>query len=173
MSLSPADVREVEFVISRRGYDEKQVDDFLDLVVLALEERDAALAEAAASRTEASQHSVVDLFSMAQRSAEQHVAVAEAAAEELVAKAHQEAAQVIASAQHDAARLRATVQVEYAAEVDELRRERDRVEGQLEEQRQLLGRTRAELEHYLGKVFDAVRSGEAAPSGPHAVPRSA
>ena len=176
MQLNPVDVREVEFVLARRGYDEKQVDDFLDRVVEALEERDAALAAATAAPPTAAQApsgSVVDLFAMAQRTAEEHVAAAEAAAEELLTQARHEATQTVATAQREAARLRAAAHVEQAAELEELSRERDLLERRLTELQQLLGSTRAELETYLGRVFDAVRRADGDAPGPHAVQLSA
>lgn len=173
MSLKPVDIREVEFVLARRGYDEQQVDDFLDLVVEALEERDAALAAASAAPKTAGQapsSSVVDLFAMAQRTAEEHVAAAEAAAEQLVAQARHEAAQTVASAQRETARQRAAAQVEQSEQIGELSREQDRLERRVAELQQLLGSTRAELETYLNRVFCAVRGADGAASGPHAVP---
>jgi DivIVA domain-containing protein len=176
VSLKPLDVREVAFQSARRGYDEKQVDDFLDLVVVALEERDAALEAAkAASPSAPGPHApdVVDLFAMAQRTAEEHVAAAQRAAQELLTKARQAADSSIADAQREAVQLRAAAHHEQRTELEELRREHDRVERRLAEMQQLLASTRAELETYLTTVLQTARATHGDASGPHAVPRSA
>lgn len=191
MSLGPADVREVEFTLARRGYDEKQVDDFLDGVVAALEERDAALAAArqrtgspapgavpgAAAGTAGTEprdrhrRDAVDLLALAQRTAQEHVAEAEAAAAELLATAGREAEVVTAAAREEAERLHADATVQHREALDSLHRERHDLEQRLADLRRLLEKSRTELETYLGGLLAVVREPETgSPARPRALP---
>lgn len=187
MSLGPADVREVEFTLARRGYDEKQVDDFLDGVVAALEERDAALAEArqrtgspapgGAAGTAGTEprdrhrRDAVDLLALAQRTAQEHVEEAEATAAELLATARREAEVVTAAAREEAERLHADATVQHREALDSLHRERHDIEQRLADARRLLEKSRAELETYLGGLLAVVREPETgSPARPRALP---
>ena len=129
MPLTADDVRNKQFDPSRlvrRGYDESQVDNFLDEVVAALGERDARIdtlqlaltggpdptaathpvpAAAASEPAPAAPEAATALLALAQRTAEEHVAAGDAAAAETVAKAEREATATLTAAQAEARRL--------------------------------------------------------------------
>ena len=180
MSLSADDVRRAEFSLARRGYDEKQVDDFLDLVLVAIEERDAALAalpspvppaQVVAFGPDDAPERAVDVLSLAHRTAREHVAAAEAVAEELLERARVDAAALAAAAQEDSARRLAEAQERHLEALDGLRAERQRLEQQVPELRRQLERSRSELESYLRGVLAAASDSSAEGfSGPRALP---
>lgn len=172
MSVQSADVRAVEFRLARRGYDEQQVDDFLDRVVTALDERDAELGDlrrqvAADPSPESPMdglaerpHSAVDLLALADRTAQEHVAAASAAAAEVLAAARQEAAAVTAAAEAEADRLRAQAQAQHNDALGTLHGERRRLEETVSELRRLTAQSRSDLEAYLSGLLDVVRDRE-------------
>ncbi len=176
MSVESADVRAVEFRLARRGYDEQQVDDFLDQVVTALDERDAALADlrrqlaaqpppvsapqARRDDSEEAPHSAVDLLALADRTAQEHVAAAQAAAAEVLAAARAQATEITAAAEEESARLRAEVDAQHKDALGTLHLERRRLEDTVSELNRLSEQSRAELEAYLTGVLGAVRERE-------------
>lgn len=185
MSVESADVRAVEFRLARRGYDEAQVDDFLDLVVTALDERDAALAalrgqlaaqpqpvsapQARRDDSEEAPHSAVDLLALADRTAQEHIAGASAAAAEVVATARAQATAITAAAEEEAAALRAEMEAQHKDALGTLHRERRRLEDSVSELRRLTEQSRGELETYLTGLLGVVRGREEA-WGPRSLP---
>jgi DivIVA domain-containing protein len=175
--MTPHDVRMKQFNPSglvRKGYDETEVDDFLDEVVAALSERDATIdrqaeriasleRDAATQRSErpdadagsaaSSPETVTTLLAMAQRTAEDHIAAGAAAAAASRAEAERAAAETTGAAQAEARRL-----------LSEAETERRRLLADLqEEQRQLATatgalRTNAERarEHLTAYLQDAL-----------------
>jgi cell division initiation protein len=176
MSLTPRDVRDAEFSISRKGYNEAEVDDFLDRVVQALEERDAALAEATApgpatarggdpepSRDYADGEATgpaTELLALAHRTAREHLAAAETSAGQVLAQAREEAAATVAAAHDEALRLCAAAEEEHRRVTESLEHDRHDLEQRLVELRRLVDDTREELEDYLTRVIDTVRSAD-------------
>jgi cell division initiation protein len=183
MSLSPADVRGVEFALARRGYEERQVDDFLDQVVAGLEERDEALAnakrqsavggpeETLGSGSEAAHgaQTALDLLALADRTAQEHLAAADATAAEVLATARQEAAAMTADAKQEADRLRAEAEAQHRDALRALHRERRRLEERVGELTHQLEQSRSELETYLTGLLETVQNRESG-TGPHALP---
>lgn len=191
MSLTPTDVRDVEFALARRGYDEQQVDDFLDLVIVELEERDAELAEARHSRPagkvgtaaattdpeseepeqgDPQPQGALQLLALAHRTAREHVAEAEAAATKVLETAREEAASVVAGARDEADRLRADAIVQHRDALESLHRERHSLEQRLVELRRLHEQSQAELAAYAERLLAVVREpGTAQASRPRVV----
>ena len=184
MLLTADDVRNEKFALAtltRKGYDEGDVDDFLDRVVGAIESRDAtiaglqrnhaALAQELALVHQTSQagttaapppaspepNAATDLLALAQKTALEHVAAARTEAAEIVADAEREARRTHADAQEEVRRS--------VKELENQRREivvaRRREQQELDEARAALRasgeQARTQLEAYLTGVLERVR----------------
>jgi cell division initiation protein len=128
MSLTSDNVRTQEFTRARRGYDESEVDDLLDEVVAALDERDAQIAELRTRISTADQEladarraegpaapttsaqpgpdAVAGLLALASRTADEHIAAAQEEAQRVVADAEQQRNQILGELQHEQQRIR-------------------------------------------------------------------
>ena len=108
MPLTSNDVRNKRFGarIARRGYAEEEVDDFLDEVVAALDERDATLGDLRDLLTAAERELATAQRDIEQRASERtHASTTPEAAAELLAIAQKAAAENVATAQAKAAEL--------------------------------------------------------------------
>lgn len=180
MSLYSQDVREKQFTEAGRmdrGYDEREVDEFLDDVAAALDERDGVISElrrqsaAVASRSSVASggpEQVTILLELAQRTADEYVARASETAEEAVRNGRREAESALDEARREAAGLVAGARGEAERLLDEARLEAARIRAtsadarrritDAEEELAALGeRARGELEALLVRVLDIVQ----------------
>lgn len=181
MSLGSNDVREKQFSPARRarrGYDEGEVDDFLDAIVAALEERDATVADlgerlAAADRAgypesprlpsagtgtaQPRAGGIVDLLALAQKTAEEYVAAAETEAAETLCTVRRDAEEVISAAHAEAARLLAKAERERAGVLETLLDEQRQITEQNQELLAAGERARVDMEAFLLDVLSRVQ----------------
>ena len=143
MDVTPKDINEKQFRDAWRGYNQEEVDDFLDRVAEAVEttqrENEALRGrnlelEQALSTTREAEEMLKKTLVTAQRAAEEAIAKAKAKAEQLVSEAearargaNEEARKIIEAAESDANRK--TIEIE--AEAKERRRDLDAAIGRL------------------------------------------
>jgi DivIVA domain-containing protein len=168
MPLTPEDVQNKRFTTVRfkEGYDEEEVDAFLDEVeaelrrLLAEKESGPAPAPApAAAAEEEPNEAALRTLLLAQRTADDAIAQAKA-----------EADQIVAQAKVRASTIESEARAQHASAVAELERERGGLAAQIEELRAFEQEYRARLKAYLeGQLRDLEFRGLAVPSGPPSV----
>jgi DivIVA domain-containing protein len=157
VTLTPEDIERQEFKERFRGYDQDEVDRFLDRVAARIAEltkergelsRRVREAERQAAEGSEAEHLLRRTLVAAQRTADETVAEARSQAEQALSDAREEAARLLSDARRDAAALatQATAQAtQVRAAMDELRRfqgeYRERVRQVMTEQLTLLERT--------------------------------
>ena len=165
MTLMPDEVRQQVFANSRKGYDELEVDAFLDVVVTALEERDddilrlRAQLEAkddetggAHSALAAASHSATQLLMVAQATADECIAAGKADAAEALRLARQEAQGIL-----EAARSFASQTESRRREVlGSLMYEQQRLQESISEAIVSRDQVRADLENYLTGILSKI-----------------
>lgn len=161
MPLSPIDVTQQTFRVSLRGYDESEVDDFLEEVVSSMKEYDQRLRDAD------ERVSVLEDQLQANRETEDAMrrafVAAQRTADEIVAEARVEGERIVAEANAEA--------VEVSAEK---MRERDDLQAELATLRSTVAEVKSRLEalargmlpdlEALGSQFDAAPSEPSRPS---------
>jgi DivIVA domain-containing protein len=157
VTLTPEDIERQEFKERFRGYDQDEVDRFLDRVAARIAEltkergelsRRVREAERQAAEGSEAEHLLRRTLVAAQRTADETVAEARSQAEQALSDAREEAARLLSDARRDAAALatQASAQAtQVRAAMDELRRfqgeYRERVRQVMTEQLALLERT--------------------------------
>ena len=131
MSLTPVDIRHTEFKTSIRGYDKKQVDDFLQTAVETLEcllrektdlQRKVEALQEEAEQVREMKSAMTEALTLAQKTAEEVRSAAHKQAEMILKEAEQERVRMTADAQRDAEK--------YRTEVALLEATRDRFESE-------------------------------------------
>lgn len=168
MPLNPEDVRNRRFKTSFRGYDEEEVDTFLDEVEVELtrlladnenlRERVASAPPPAQPVASEAEEMLRRTLLLAQRTADETVAAAQAEAERLVTEAHTSAAQTIQAAESQA-----------AASIGDLERRRQALEQQIEGLRAFEREYRTRLKAYLESQLRDL-DGRGAPAAPATPP---
>ena len=180
MDLTPQLLNDVAFHEAKKGYDTKEVDDFLERLAVALERKEAQLHEArsrvesaeariedaerraAAALAKASETSDADdtlkrTLVLAQRTADAAIKEAEEQAARTLASAQDQAARLLADAQEASSRARAEAETEARRAQEEARA---RVLAELREleaaRDQIHGDVEA-LEHHLGAQRDRLQ----------------
>jgi cell division initiation protein len=193
MEVTSRALREVEFREKLRGYNQDDVDEFLERVaegVDALHERlrqaleraaraeQAAKAAAASAQESSSSEPGVDddtlrrTLILAQRTADMAVKEANEKAEEILANAQNEARQLVADAQESARRMSQESARELKAEMTRLEEMRDRLAADVEALRQHVQSQRAQVAQALSGALKWLEENLPAP-GPGPVLRSA
>ena len=184
MEITPREINEKQFRDAWRGYNQEEVDDFLDLVAETLEgtqQENAALRgrnvelEQALATTRDTEEMLKKTLVTAQRAAEEAIAKAKAKAEQIVTEAekrargaNEEARKIIDSAEEDARRARQDEERKGEAK----RRELDAAIGRLSSYQSDL---QEKLRNFLGEQQQALESlaAQEPPSagGPNGKPR--
>lgn len=141
MPLTPLDIQNKEFRRAFRGYDEEQVDDFLDEITRDFE---AALSECKGLRQELSKAmGELERYRSMEETLKGTLVTAQQAAEDVRASARKEADLIIREAQMKADRMIADAR----AAVDQIRREFEETQKQVEYFRsKMRGFLKAQLE---------------------------
>src|SRR4051794_8326505 len=184
MPLTPEDVQNKRFstVRFKEGYDEEEVDAFLDEVEAELrrllgENSDLrshpAAAAPAAAPVAAAPAAPVQPAAPAEEPSEaalRTLLLAQRTADEAIAQAKQEAEQIVASAKVRAASIESEAQTQHAQAMGGLQRQRSTLEAQIEELRAFEREYRTRLKAYLeGQLRDLdAKSASVAPSRPAA-----
>ncbi len=170
MTLSAETLRKIEFREGWRGYNQVDVDVFLEEVAAGVEELHASLAEAKARAERAEQRigapgatpetdeTVRRTLTLAQRAADLVVGESKAVAERIVADAHVQATRIGAEAQSDAAAARRSAESEAAEAIAKRQREAD---AEHHQQLSLLAAKRDALDNELAlrrRELDDVRT---------------
>ena len=180
-SLSSEDVRNQAFSAAKRGYAEGEVDDLLDEIAIALDERDAAierLNEGLAQKEESRNASVADgidatahaareeraeavttLLAIAQRTADEHIADAHAAAAEIRASAQREALLTTSTADAEASRVLADAEMQRRRVLGEVQHERQRVADSGAAHKIAAEHAMAELEGHVAQLLATMQGG--------------
>jgi len=187
MYLLPNDVRSKQFSIGRKGYRESEVDEFLDSVIAALEERDTLIDNLRSSATAPEfSHTASDvsihnsqpqqdftgtetatrLLSLAERTAEQFIADAETRAIETLSAAEARAQEITTTAEAAAATVINEAEAERRQILGNLRYEQHQLHEALDEIQSAGAQARADLEEYLTVLLVKVRD---RPSGPSSI----
>src|SRR3954451_1255913 len=189
MPLTPEDVQNKRFTTVRfkEGYDEEEVDGFLDEVEAELRRllgeneqlrrapkpaaAPAPVAPAApaapAAPEEQPQEAALRTLLLAQRTADEAIAEAKAEAAQMSASAKAEADQIVSSARMKAAALEAEAQQQHAAAVADLQRQRNALEAQIDSLRGFEREYRTRLKAYLeGQLRELESQQSAAPAPP-------
>src|SRR5689334_6844775 len=158
MDVSPQHLREVVFKQAWRGYDEDEVDDFLDQVAAGIEGLQQQLRKAQERALDADQRAVEaaqaddDLrrtLLMAQRAADLAVQEAEQNAARTVAEAERESRRLVADAEIEARRVRSDSERELRREIDELNAEKRRLQNEIGTLQQYVDLTKGRLRDLL------------------------
>lgn len=193
MTVSSADVRNKQFSLGRKGYRESEVDEFLDAVIEAIDERDVLIESLrSTASTEVSQpgsqsrpddttevgpsptETVTRLLSLAERTAERYVADARTTAEETVREAERRAEQIIGAAETKAAGMLAEGEAEHRRVLGDLRYEQHRLDDAVRELKAARSHARADLEEYLTALLvklqeSSIGEGQEPSIGPSAI----
>src|SRR4051795_2675179 len=184
MPLTPEDVQNKRFstVRFKEGYDEEEVDAFLDEVEAELrrllgENSDLRSHPAAASPAAPVAAAPVPQAQPAPPAEEPSEAalrtllLAQRTADEAIAQAKQEADQMLASAKVRASSIESEAQAQHAQAMAELSRQRSTLEAQIEELRAFEREYRTRLKAYLdSQLRDLESRGTAAPTRPPGSP---
>ena len=186
MPVSPQRIRDTRFKSSRRGYDQAEVDSFVEEVAAALESAQneatameararAAVARlqelsqqapesAAPERAAESVHPTVDesetisrALVLAQRTADVTVAEAQAEADRVIAAGREEAAKSIEDARAEARRAGESERVQVEGEVQALLARRDFLESDVDHLEQYLLAQRERITEVAGQLSDIVQ----------------
>jgi DivIVA domain-containing protein len=169
MTLMPDEVRQQVFANSRKGYDELEVDAFLDVVVTALEERDddilrlRAQLEAkddetggAHSALAAASHSATQLLMVAQATADECIAAGKADAAEALRLARQEAQGILEAARSFASQAIDETESRRREVLGSLMYEQQRLQESISEAIVSRDQVRADLENYLTGILSKI-----------------
>jgi cell division initiation protein len=146
MEITAKEIEEKKFHDAWRGYDQNEVDDFLDRIavaIVALERENESLRER-----------VLDLDQKVEAGRESEdmlrktLAGAQSAAQEAIATAKQRAEEIVADAEERAARAREELRVRVETAEAEVRRRTDEIERQQEERRRTIQESVDRLEAY-------------------------
>jgi DivIVA domain-containing protein len=187
MNLSSDDVRNKKFSLGRKGYRESEVDEFLDSVIAAIEERDtlvnnlrssSAAPEPRQTAPDVSGHdnhpqqsasadieTATRLLSLAERTAEQYIADAETHAAETLSAAEDRAKEITTAAELAAATVLHEAEAERRQILGNLRYEQHRLHETMNEIQAARSQARADLEEYLTDLLVKVRDASGGPSG--------
>ena len=186
MPLSPQRIRDTQFKASRRGYDQGEVDSFVEQVAAALEtaQNEATAMEARAraavarlqelsqqsadapapERADGEVHPTVDesetisrTLLLAQRTADMTVAEARAEADRLIAVGRDEAAKMVEDARADARRAGESERVQVEGEVQALLARRDFLESDVDHLEQYLLAQRERVTEVAAQLSDIVQ----------------
>lgn len=144
--LTPADIHDQEFTRSFRGYDEDEVDDFLDKVIGDYEQ----LFKENADLTEQNAQGSKDLekYQQIEKSLHDTLILAQSKADEVVSKAQQEAAALLASAHEEVK----TLQEAARQKCDALRQQAEQdAQRELERNQEQLTETQLKYEAIVKK----------------------
>lgn len=167
MVLTPGDIEAQVFREKFKGYDQDQVDSFLDRVAADLtelvRERDEAIermkrVEADAAESIEAERLLKRTLITAQRTADETVAEAVAQAQSTIAEADHRAAQTVADAEARAADIVQEAERRAADLVTQARREAESRSLAAEEQIQQVRRAVAELQRFRTEYRDRVRA---------------
>ncbi len=167
MTLTPADIAAQVFREKFKGYDQDEVDRFLDQVSDRIaeltKERDelrerVAAVEAAAAESIEAERMLKRTLVTAQRTADEAVAEARAQAGATTAEAQRRAAETVELAQRRAADIVADAERRAAETVLAARREADRAEDRAREERAAIARAVAEVQRFRAEYRDRVRA---------------
>jgi DivIVA domain-containing protein len=175
MPLTPDDVQNKRFstVRFKEGYDEEEVDAFLDEVEAELrrllsENQSLDRAGAASAAQEVAPSPAATPAEEPNEAALRTLLLAQRTADEAIAQAKGEADQIVAQAKVRASSIETEAQQQHASAMAELQRQRGSLESQIEELRTFEREYRTRLKAYLeGQLRDLERS-TAAPAGPSA-----
>ena len=177
MPLTPEDVQNKRFTTVRfkEGYDEEEVDAFLDEVEAELrrllsendELRRAPKPVAAPPPTPAAPVAPPRAEEQPQEAALRTLLLAQRTADEAIAEAKAEAEQIVGAARMKASALEAEAQQQHAATVADLQRQRTALEAQLDSLRGFEREYRMRLKAYLeGQLRELESQPSAAPAPP-------
>src|SRR3954447_15759780 len=191
MPLTPEDVQNKRFTTVRfkEGYDEEEVDAFLDEVEAELRRllgeneqlrrapKPAAPPAPAAPTPppaaappvpeEQPQEAALRTLLLAQRTADEAIAEAKAEAAQMSAAAKAEAEQIVSAARMKASAMETEAQQKHASAIAEIQRQRNALESQIESLRGFEREYRTRLKAYLeGQLRELESQQSAAPSSP-------
>ena len=167
MDLTPADIHEKQFHDQWRGYNQREVDDFLDRVAEAIDRLQRENADLQTRVTEldqamAASRDTEDMLKKtlvtAQRAAEQAIASAKHKADELVANAQEQVKRSEAESRDRLARTEAESRRRAAEAETELDNKRRNLDGSIEKLRAIEGDTRQRLKAFLEQQLRALES---------------
>lgn len=167
MTLSPDDVRSKQFSLARKGYRESEVDEFLDVVIDAIETRDATIATLKASANPETHtregglpfvsEAATRLLSMAETTAAQYTADAAAQAAETLNAAELRACEITSAAEATASRVLQDADAEHRRVMGNLHYEQNRLQEAMNEIRAMDTEARSDLEDYLRGLLAKVQ----------------
>lgn len=155
MPLTPEDVQNKRFstVRFKEGYDEEEVDAFLDEVEAELRrllaENEKARSAAPAAPAEPAPAEAAEPAEEPNEAALRTLLLAQRTADEAIAQARQEAEQIVASAKARAGSIESEAQAQHAASMAELVRQREAVQAEIDELRSFERNYRTRLKAYL------------------------
>ncbi len=141
MAVTVDDIKNKQFTTRSRGYDKFEVDTFLEDIIIQLEQSEGELEEL--RRKCSSLYETINVYKQTEDSMKEILVIAKSKSDELVAKANAQAEEIVAEARKKADEAVGGMDFQ----VEQLRREGDRLKAQHAEFKEKLGQLlRAQME---------------------------